>query len=79
MEQFEFNVFLCHNSKDKPAVIEVAEQLKQCEIKPWLDIWESPPGRYWQASLEFFTRSFLLIFFDLSSSYCTNLDELTLF
>lgn len=52
MAKFEFDVFLCHNSKDKPAVIEVAEQLKQRQIKPWLDIWELPPGRSWQASLE---------------------------
>jgi hypothetical protein len=27
MGQFEFDVFLCHNSQDKTAVIEIAQQL----------------------------------------------------
>ncbi|WP_373525719.1 GUN4 domain-containing protein [Nostoc sp.] len=48
----KFDVFLCHNSKDKPAVIQVAEQLKQRELEPWLDIWELRPGFSWQDSLE---------------------------
>ncbi|MBC6434433.1 toll/interleukin-1 receptor domain-containing protein [Nostoc sp. HG1] len=50
MEQFD--VFLCHNTKDKPAVIQVAEQLKQCGILPWLDIWHLRPGFSWQRALE---------------------------
>ena len=48
----QFDVFLCHNSKDKPAVIQVAEQLKQHGIVPWLDIWHLRPGFSWQDSLE---------------------------
>ncbi|MEH2335161.1 GUN4 domain-containing protein [Nostoc sp.] len=48
----KFDVFLCHNSKDKPAVILVAEQLKQRGISPWLDIWHLRPGLSWQNSLE---------------------------
>ena len=48
----EFDVFLCHNSKDKPAVIQVAEQLQQHAIVPWLDIWHLRPGFSWQDSLE---------------------------
>jgi len=48
----KFDVFLCHNSKDKPAVIEVAEQLQQRGIVPWLDIWHLRPGFSWQRALE---------------------------
>lgn len=48
----KFDVFLCHNSKDKPAVIQVAEQLKQRGISPWLDSWHLRPGFSWQDSLD---------------------------
>ncbi|TVQ19539.1 MAG: TIR domain-containing protein [Leptolyngbya sp. DLM2.Bin15] len=47
MTEREFDVFLCHNSEDKPAVINIAEHLKQRDIKPWIDIWEICPGRSW--------------------------------
>lgn len=47
-----FDVFLCHNSEDKPAVIQIADQLKQRNISPWLDIWELRPGFLWQRVLE---------------------------
>lgn len=50
MEQFD--VFVCHNSKDKPAVIQVSQQLQNKGIKPWLDIWHLRPGFSWQDSLE---------------------------
>ncbi|MGB5636767.1 MAG: TIR domain-containing protein [Waterburya sp.] len=48
----EFDVFLCHNSQDKPEVIEIALQLQQRGLKPWLDAWELPPGQSWQELLE---------------------------
>jgi hypothetical protein len=32
-----FDVFLCHNSKDKPAVVEIAQILSKENINPWLD------------------------------------------
>ena len=48
----QFDVFLCHNSADKPAVKRIAQQLKECGILPWLDIWELPPGVPWQPLLE---------------------------
>ncbi|MEL6439872.1 MAG: SUMF1/EgtB/PvdO family nonheme iron enzyme [Cyanobacteria bacterium J06621_8] len=47
-----FDVFLCHNSKDKPEVIEIARQLKQRRLNPWLDEWELRPGLSWQELLE---------------------------
>jgi formylglycine-generating enzyme required for sulfatase activity len=52
MGEFEFDVFLCHNSQDKPAVIEIANQLKANNINPWLDKWHLRPGSSWQDSLE---------------------------
>lgn len=48
----KFDVFLCHNSQDKPAVEKIAEELKIRGIKPWLDKWELQPGLPWQRELE---------------------------
>ena len=48
----DFDVFLCHNSQDKKAVIELALRLKDRGILPWLDAWEIPPGTRWQRALE---------------------------
>lgn len=52
MLEQQFDVFLCHNNEDKPAVIKIAQQLQQNNIKPWLDIWELRPGLPWQRALE---------------------------
>ena len=40
-----FDVFLSHNSRDKPAVIQLAEQLRDAGLNPWLDAWCLTPGR----------------------------------
>jgi hypothetical protein len=48
----DFDVFLCHNSANKPAVKRVGERLKQRGILPWLDEWELRPGIPWQKILE---------------------------
>jgi hypothetical protein len=37
-----FDVFLSHNSRDKPAVERVAEKLKRAGLEPWFDRWCSP-------------------------------------
>ena len=47
-----FDVFLCYNGQDKPAVKLIAEQLKQHGILPWLDEWELRPGLPRQRLLE---------------------------
>jgi len=47
-----FDVFLCHNSADKPAVKLLGQRLKDRGILPWLDEWELPPGQPWQPLLE---------------------------
>ena len=48
----DFHVFLSHNSKDKAAVVDLGEALKARGLKPWLDIWDLPPGKPWQEELE---------------------------
>ena len=50
--QREVDVFLCHNSPDKPAVKAIGEQLRSRGITPWLDEWELRPGLPWQDVLE---------------------------
>lgn len=47
MVEKRFDVFLCHNSQDKPSVISIAKQLQKAGIKPWLDKWEIRPGSHW--------------------------------
>ncbi|MEA2563200.1 MAG: hypothetical protein QOH06_4704 [Acidobacteriota bacterium] len=47
-----FDVFLSHNSKDKPAVREIAKALRARQLRVWLDEDELVPGRPWQAALE---------------------------
>ncbi len=48
----DFDVFLCHNSAEKTAVKEIAEQLKNNGILPWLDEWALKPGVPRQPALE---------------------------
>lgn len=51
-ETTDFDVFLCHNGDDKPAVRWTAERLREHGILPWLDENELRPGRPWQEELE---------------------------
>jgi hypothetical protein len=51
IETSDYDVFLCHNSKDKQQVIAIGERLKERGILPWLDIWEIRPGTRWQPEL----------------------------
>jgi TIR domain len=48
----KFDVFLSHNSKDKPAVKSLGGALKQRGLSVWLDEWELRPGLTWQDALE---------------------------
>jgi hypothetical protein len=48
----DYDVFLCHNSDDKPAVKEIGNRLKERGLLPWLDEWELRPGLPWQRALE---------------------------
>jgi transcription elongation factor Elf1 len=47
-----YDVFLCHNGKDKALVKEIGNRLKQRGILPWLDEWNLRPGLPWQQVLE---------------------------
>ena len=47
-----YHVFLSHSSADKPQVEEIARQLKQKGITPFLDKWHLIPGQPWQEALE---------------------------
>ena len=46
------NVFLSHNSRDKPAVRELVEALRERGLTVWLDMDELRPGMPWQPLLE---------------------------
>jgi hypothetical protein len=48
----KFDVFLCHNSRDKPDVKQIGRQLMEQGIRPWLDEWDLRPGFSWQKALE---------------------------
>ena len=48
----EYDVFLSHNSSDKPAVEELARRLSAERILPWLDKWNLIPGDPWQPAIE---------------------------
>jgi hypothetical protein len=47
-----FDVFLCHNSEDKPAVREINKKMKAVGLKTWLDEEQLPLGVFWQPELE---------------------------
>jgi hypothetical protein len=47
-----FDVFLSHNSQDKPAVREIKRRLAERGVKAWLDVDELQPGIPWQQLLE---------------------------
>jgi hypothetical protein len=47
-----FDVFLCHNWDDKPAVRDIAQRLEERGLRPWLDERELRPGIPWQREVE---------------------------
>ena len=51
MGESNFQVFLSHNSKDKPEVRQLAKTLRERGIKVWLDEDEFVPGDSWQPAL----------------------------
>ena len=48
----EFDVFLAHNSEDRPSVLRLAENLRSFGINPWVDDEQIPPGRWFQDAIE---------------------------
>ena len=47
-----FDVFLSHNSQDKPIVRKLAQALKLYDLRVWLDEEQLVPGHPWQEGLE---------------------------
>ena len=43
-DDFKYDVFLSHSSKDKAVVRAVAERLRAEGLRVWFDEWESKPG-----------------------------------
>lgn len=47
-----FDVFLAHNSKDKPLIQQLAEALVAKGLKPWVDTEQIAPGQSFQDSIQ---------------------------
>jgi hypothetical protein len=43
-DRFAYDVFLSHNSKDKPRVRKLAEDLRTAGLRVWFDEWVLKPG-----------------------------------
>lgn len=51
-EEEKFDVFLCHNSQDKPAIREIKSAFQEGGLRTWLDEDQLPMGLPWQQELE---------------------------
>lgn len=52
VDDFSYDVFLSHSSKDKEVVRDVAERLRKDGLKVWYDEWETKPGDSTPAKIE---------------------------
>ncbi|MEH1787163.1 MAG: TIR domain-containing protein [Nostoc sp.] len=52
VNQPKYDVFLAHNSLDKPEVRKIFEKLKKCGLNPWLDEDAILPGRSFQKEIQ---------------------------
>jgi hypothetical protein len=48
----EYDVFICYNTEDELAVMQIGKQLKARGILPWFDEVDQQPGTPWQAQQE---------------------------
>ena len=51
-DDFTYDVFLSHSSKDKAVVRAVAERLRADDLRVWFDEWELKPGDSIPAKIE---------------------------
>ena len=51
-ERRQLKVFLCHSSKDKPAVRKLHELLGGAGCQPWLDEKDIPGGAHWHDAID---------------------------
>src|SRR5947209_1367323 len=49
---FNFDVFLCYNSRDKAIVHPLAKRLEEDGLHVWLDVWQVKPGDNILAKIE---------------------------
>ncbi|MFM8330122.1 MAG: toll/interleukin-1 receptor domain-containing protein [Candidatus Methylumidiphilus sp.] len=49
--QAMYDVFISHRSENKPWAKALARNLTACGLRPWLDLWEMPPGDFLAARL----------------------------
>jgi len=47
-----FDVLLLYNDEDRSEVMQIAQELTERQIRPWLNIWEAGGGTIWQQLLE---------------------------
>ena len=52
MPNAEFDVFLSHNSADKPEVLKLDAKLREMGLNPWLDARHLIPGEPWGPAIE---------------------------
>jgi hypothetical protein len=50
-DDLKYDVFLSHNSADKPAVSQIALALQNAGLRPFLDIWHLRRGASFQPGL----------------------------
>jgi tetratricopeptide (TPR) repeat protein len=48
----KFDIFLCHNNKDKPVIEQLAHKFEASGFKVWLDTWNLLPSDPWQEKIE---------------------------
>jgi formylglycine-generating enzyme required for sulfatase activity len=62
-------IFLCHASEDKAAVLDIYDRLKALGYKPWLDKKDLLPGQLWEEEIPKAIRAsdFILIFLSKTS------------
>ena len=51
-ENFTYDIFLSHSSKDKEVVRDIAERLRKDGLRVWFDDWEIKPGHSIPAMIE---------------------------
>ncbi len=51
-DDFKYDVFLSHSSKDKEVVRDVAERLRADGLRAWFDSWILKPGDHWPSIIE---------------------------
>src|SRR5689334_16135597 len=51
-QEFKYDVFLSHSSRDKAAVRDIAERLRKDGLRVWFDEWEIHPGDSIPAKIE---------------------------